>query len=414
MNRRDFIKMGASLSTAMVLFPKSLIARSAPKANSELGKVKIKDVKIATIRLGYYNTQILKVTTDSGLYGLGEAYPNTAGIYDNINFIKDAVIGEDPLHVEYLFHKMLVQGKRSSSRTGAMSGAIAGIETALWDLAGKILNVPVYILLGGKFHEKLLIYHDTGAPEHYLDPEAWLEIARESVDYGFKAIKFDFSHRNNKWSRTISNKEVQSWVKVVEKTRDFLGSEFKFGIDLKYKNNLPDALRTIHALEEFDLWFIEDPLPPLNIPAMKKVTDESSIPIMTGEHFWTRQTWRELIETQACDYIHPDTQKCGGLLETKRIADWADLYYIPMACHNRCSPVGTMASAHLCTATRSFFTLESDSIDLAFWKDLIIRDSQGKFYKNGYLTVSDKPGLGIELNEDVCKANLAPGSSFFK
>lgn len=414
MDRRSALKMGGALSAIAALSPESVIGRANAKAEKELGKVKITDVKTASIKLGKYNIELVKVETDGGIYGLGETYPQTAGALENIKHVKKAVIGEDPLQVEYLFYQMLARGKRSSSRTGAMSGAIAGIETALWDLAGKILNTPVYKLLGGKFHDKLLIYHDTSPPKHRLDPNAWLAIAAESVEYGFKAIKYDFGQRNNQWNRTSTGQELNSWIKIVEKTREYLGPDYYFGIDLKYRNSLPDAQRLINALEPYKLWFIEDPLPPLNIAAMKRITDESNIPIMTGEHFHTRQTWRELIETEACDYIHPDTQKCGGLLETKWIADWADLHYIPMACHNLCSPVGTMASAHVCTATRSFFTLESDSILLPYWKDIIVRQDSGKFYKDGYLTVSDKPGLGIELNEDVCKAHLSKGSSFFK
>ena len=414
-SRREFIgAMAAGAAGAAGAACGPLFGGAVANAETDLGRVKITEVKTASIRLGKYDTELVKVYTNVGIHGLGETYPQTAGALQNLDFIKRAVIGKDPLQVEYLFYKMLTLGKRSSSRTGAMSGAIAGIETALWDLAGKILNVPVYKLLGGKFHKKLLIYHDTSPPKHRLDPKAWLDVARESVEYGFKAIKFDFGQRKNPWSRTFSGKELGSWIKIVEATREYLGPDFKFGIDLKYRNSMPDAQRLINALEPYGLWFIEDPLPPQNIAAMKKITDEANVPIMTGEHFHTRQTWRELIETQACDYIHPDTQKCGGLLETKWIADWADLYYMPMACHNLCSPVGTMASAHLCTATRSFFTLESDSINLPYWKDLIVRERDGKFYEKGQLTVSDKPGLGIELNEDVCKAHLAKGSSFFK
>jgi galactonate dehydratase len=110
--------------------------------------------------------------------------------------------------------------------------------------------------------------------------------------------------------------------------------------------------------------------------------------------------------------IQPDPQKCGGLLETKRIADMADLYYITFACHNMCTPVGTMASAHACTAIRSFVAFESDSIEIPWWKDLIKNDG-GKFYPGGYLTIPNKPGLGIELNDEVCKQHLAPGSRWF-
>ena len=184
---------GAAKQTHLSVGP--LIGRAVPNAERGLGQVKITDVKTASIRLGKYDTELVKVYTDAGIYGLGETYPQTAGALQNLKFIKKAVIGKDPLQVEYLFYSMLTQGKRSSSRTGAMSGAIAGIETALWDLAGKILKTPVYKLLGGRFPDKLLIYHDTSPPKHRLDPKAWLDVARESVEYGFKAIKFDFGQK---------------------------------------------------------------------------------------------------------------------------------------------------------------------------------------------------------------------------
>ena len=117
------------------------------------------------------------------------------------------------------------------------------------------------------------------------------------------------------------------------------------------------------------------------------------------------------IEKQACDIIQPDTQKCGGLLETKRIADWADLYYLNMLCHNMCSPVGTIASAHACLAIRSFVALESDSVEIPDWQHVVLWD--GPLYKDGYLEIPNKPGLGIELNEEVCRKHLAPGSRLF-
>lgn len=414
MNRRNYIKKAFMLTASATLFPESIILANSPSAEKDLQKVKITDVKTASIQLGGYNVELVKVLTDSGLYGLGETYPQTAGAISNINFLKEIVVGKDPLQVELIYNEMLIKAKRSSSYSGAMTGAIAGIETALWDLAGKILETPVYKLLGGKYHDNLLIYHDTSPPEEYLNENAWLEVAASTVEYGFKAIKFDFRHSHaTDWNRSSSNKEIESWCRIIEKTKSFLDPDYFFGIDLKYKNNVADSIRIVNEMKDLDLWFIEDPLPPQNISALKKVTDSSDIPIMSGENLYTRHTWRELIESQACDYIHPDTQKCGGLLETKWIADWADMYYIPMACHNLCSPVGTMASAHLCTATKSFFTLESDSIDIPHWADIIVRENDDKFYKDGYLSVSDKPGLGITLNDEICKNHLKPGSNYF-
>jgi L-alanine-DL-glutamate epimerase-like enolase superfamily enzyme len=135
-------------------------------------------------------------------------------------------------------------------------------------------------------------------------------------------------------------------------------------------------------------------------------------PSAPEENLYTRHTFRPFLEKQACDIIQPDPQKCGGLRETKKIADMADLYYIIFACHNMCTPVGTYGSAQVCAATRNFVALESDSIEIPWWKDMIVNDG-GPFYRNGYLAVPDKPGIGVELNEEVCRQPLAEGSRWF-
>ena len=205
---------------------------------------------------------------------------------------------------------------------------------------------------------------------------------------------------------------MKKWVKILEAIRAELGPDFPLAVDLHWKFNTRDALRFIQMTEHLNLWFMEDPIPPENADALARITAATKVPICTGENLYTRHTWRPFIEKQACDIIQPDTQKCGGLLETKRIADWADLYYMPMACHNLCSPVGTIASGHVCAAIRSFVTLESDSVELPHWQDIIQHD--GPIYKDGYLELPNKPGLGIKLNEKVCRKHLAKGTGFFE
>jgi len=399
-------------AVALTFLPElSRVIQAAPQAESEFGKVKIRDVKTASVRLTYYDAHLVKIVTDSGLYGIGEAYRG-AGTLDWIDEMKEQVVGEDPLQVDFLWHKMMDAGSGADARSGTLTGAIAGIESALWDLAGKILNVPVYVLLGGKFRDKLLIYHDTGSPDT-TDPGPWVEEAQRSRDqYGFKAMKFDLNpFRGERWNRTLSSVDMKIWVTILEAIRDELGMDFPLAVDLHWMYHTRDALRFIQMTEHLNLWFMEDPIPPENAEALRRITDATTVPICTGENLYTRHTWRSLIEGQACDIIQPDTQKCGGLMETKRIADWADLYYMPMACHNLCSPVGTIASGHACAAIRSFITLESDSVELGYWDDIVQND--GSLYKDGYLEMQNKPGFGFELNESVCRAHLAEGSSFF-
>jgi L-alanine-DL-glutamate epimerase-like enolase superfamily enzyme len=412
LTRRNFLAAAGVASAVSLLGEKPQVVAAVPKAASELGRVKILDVKTASVKLTYYDAHLVKVITDSGVYGLGEAYRG-AGTLNWIETIKEEVIGEDPLQVDMLFHKMMEAGSGADARSGTLTGAIAGIESALWDLAGKILNVPVYALLGGKFRDKLLIYHDTGSPAS-TEVGPWVEEAQSSRDkYKFKSMKFDLDpFRGERWNRTLSSVDMKIWVKILEAIRAELGPDFPLAVDLHWKYNTRDALRFIQMIEHLNLWFMEDPIPPENADALARITRATKVPICTGENLYTRHTWRPFIEKQACDIIQPDVQKCGGLLETKRIADWADLYYMPMACHNLCSPVGTVASGHVCAAIRSFITLESDSVELEHWPNIIKRD--GPFYKDGYLELSDKPGFGIELDEKVCRKHLAEYSGFFE
>ncbi len=399
------------MTTAGALANAPQILRAAPQAKSEFGKVKITDVKTAAINIKY-KTHLVKVTTDSGLYGLGEAYPK-AEVAQDIETIKERIIGRDPLQVEYLHYRLTEAYVSRGSRTGALSGAISGIETALWDLAGKILDVPVYQLLGGGgYRNKLLLYHDSASPKT-TEPEAWAEEALKSKEYGFKALKFSLSRLSgDKWNGTIPFQDMRKWYKIIEAAREALGPDFPIGVDLHWRYNTRDSLRLTQILEPLNLWFLEDPMQPENADAFARLTAASKIPILTGENLFGRQGFRPFIEKQACDLIHPDAQKCGGLLEMKKIADWADVYYMSMLCHNGCTPVGTIASGHACANIKSFIALESDSVDVPHWQDIIVRD--GPIFNDGYLELSDKPGLGIELNEDVCRANLAEGSGFFE
>jgi L-alanine-DL-glutamate epimerase-like enolase superfamily enzyme len=412
LTRRNLLAAAGGVAAAGFVPELSPIVQAVPKSETEFGRMKIVDIKTASVKLTYYSAHLVKVITDSGMFGIGEAYRG-AGTLDWIRKIKKEIIGEDPLQIDVLWHKMMDEGSGADSRSGTLTGAISGIESALWDLAGKVLNVPVYTLLGGKFRDKLLIYHDTGSP-NTPDVKPWVEEAKLSRDkYKFKAMKFDLNRFTGEgWNWTLPSADMKAWVKILEAIRDELGPDFPLAVDLHWRYNTRDALRFIQKTEHLNLWFIEDPIPHENADALARITRATKVPICTGENLYTRHTWRPFIDKQACDIIQPDPQKCGGLMETKRIADWANLYYMPMACHNLCSPVGTMASGHVCAAIRSFITLESDSVELGYWQDIVKHD--GSFYKDGYLVLPNKPGFGIELNEDVCREHLEKGSTFFE
>ena len=307
LNRRRFVAATAAAGAAGFVPEQSQTLKAMPSAESQLGKVRITDVKTASVMIKY-PAHLVKVETDSGLYGIGEAF-NRDGILDHLRALKGTVIGEDPLQVDYLFQKMSEAKLGHGSWAGSVPSAISGIEIALWDLAGKILKVPAYVLLGGKFRDKLLIYHDTGSPKT-ADPAAWVEEAQKSVEYGFKATKFDLDWENNAqqlagrpyqyrgelWNRGITTIEMEQWVKILEAIRLELGPHYPLAIDLHFSYNMGDTMRFARMVEDLNLWFIEDPIPPQNADAMARFTRACPVPTATGENLYTRHTFRDFIE----------------------------------------------------------------------------------------------------------------------
>jgi L-alanine-DL-glutamate epimerase-like enolase superfamily enzyme len=412
--RRKFFA-AAGITTAAALGQPSQLLSSMPKAKNDLGKVRITDIKIAVLNLKYLTT-FVKVTTDSGLYGLGEAFPKV-DISGFIGDLKEQIVGEDPLNVEYLYEKMMDELISRGSRTGALCGAIAGVETALLDLTGKILNAPVYVLLGGKYRDKVCMYHDAPKPSGNAqnDPGAWADAAQESLESGFTISKFSLRRIDSeKWNRYLPAKDISKYVNIMEAIRSQVGPHYPIGVDLHWRHNTRDGMRFVKSIEHLNLMFVEDPLPPENADAFARLTATSSVPIMTGENLFTRHGFRPFIEKQACDYIHPDAQKCGGLLETKKISDWSDLYYMNMFCHNLSTPLGTVASGHACMAIKNFIALEEPGVrdEYPEWDDMIVWD--GPIYRNGNLEIPDKPGLGVRLNNEVVKKFCIGDTGFFR
>ncbi len=408
--RRSFLaSLGATSLAAVTGAAPGL--RGAPAA-APGPRLRIRDIRTAAIDIGY-TTHLVKVVADDGRFGLGEAYPK-AEVADDIAAMKRTIIGEDPLQVEVLTHKLVDQYQSRGSRSGALSGAIAGIETALWDLAGRILGVPVHTLLGGAYRPRVLLYNDVDSPNGD-DPKAWAAAALRSKEAGYRAVKHSLPRFDSPRGGSITLSTLRKWTRIMEETRLALGPDFPVGIDLHWRYNVADTIRFTEMVADLGIWFLEDPIQPENFESFIHLRAKSRVPILTGENLYNREGFRPFIEKQACDMIHFDAQKSGGLLEMKRTADWADLHSMPLFCHNGATPVGTIASAHACMAIKSFLALETDSVEsdkTPHWQDIIVRD--GPLYRDGYLQVPDRPGLGIELNEEVCRAHLADNRGFFE
>jgi L-alanine-DL-glutamate epimerase-like enolase superfamily enzyme len=416
MNRRTFLK---SSLVGTALFPAPYDKAAAYLRN----KIKITDVKCMIVR-GTWDWNLIKVQTDAGVYGLGEAYWGP-GVKDLVEKqMKPIIIGEDPLNVDKLYTLMLKDSAGAGAIAGVTLTAASGIEIALWDLAGRILQAPAVNLLGGKFRDRVRFYRTMPVVDRVEDAASWREhVARAKAEkFGWTAFKFqgdgvppkadpEFKEPgHDPFARILTHRDIRRIVKGMEIIRQELGPDGDFGIEAHWRYDVRDVITLARELEPVRPMWLEDPVPPDNIEAMKRVTDAVNIPICTGENLYGRGQFRPLIVQQACDVVHIDVPKSGGLFEAKKIADLADLYYIWSAAHNPASPVGTIASCHAAAAIRTFRVHElARYID--WWQDVVIHD--GPIIEDGYHTITEKPGYGIELNADVVKAHLAPGETYW-
>ena len=389
--------------------------------------MKITDVRTAVIA-GNFEWVLVRVYTDEGITGLGEAYWG-AGVAEIIQDMRPMLIGEDPFNIARLYEKMVRNMSGAGSIAGATVTAISGIEIALWDLMGRTLNTPISTMFGGRFRNKIRIYADSHAGSEHT-PASYAEKAREVLDRGYTALKFDLDVANpytrdvspasedpdprrswyEPWNRTISSAERRFMVSLVQAVRETVGPDVMLAMDLHWKYATEDAIQLARALEPFDLAWLEDPVPPENIDAHKKVSQSTTTTICAGENLYRKHGYREMIEKQAVGIIAPDIPKMGGLLEAKKVADMADTYYIPIAPHNVASPIGTVAAAQVCAAMSNFLVMEFHAFDVPWWDELV---EGGPIIKDGFIQLNEKPGHGLELNEAVARAHLKLGTSYF-
>ncbi|HET8626349.1 MAG TPA: mandelate racemase/muconate lactonizing enzyme family protein [Thermomicrobiales bacterium] len=376
--------------------------------------MKITNIRTAEVKGHGYSTYV-RVYTDEGLVGNGECIHGTDGCPQVVQMLKPLLVGEDPLNVDALFEKMRRRNVFNGAMAGATVTAMTGIEIALWDLAGKALGLPVYRLLGGKFRDRVRLYCDCHAGESF-EPGAYAERAREAVGLGFDAIKFDVDEtragfRTDPWNWHATGPEVAWMVERVAAVRDAIGPNVDLAVDMHGRYDIASGIAVARAMEPFNLLWLEEPVPPENVAAMREVKRCSPTPLCAGENLYLRWGFRDLLEQQAVDYIMPDIPKCGGLAECRKIANMAEVYYVPLAPHNVCGPLGTMASAHVCASIPNFLVLEWHWIDYPGWDELATGDQP--VIQDGHVVLTDKPGIGLEVNDEALAKYLRPGTELF-
>ncbi|WP_435179797.1 mandelate racemase/muconate lactonizing enzyme family protein [Halorussus sp. AFM4] len=380
-------------------------------ARGEARDVEITDVQTTMVD-GNFPWTLVRVYTDAGVVGTGEAYWG-AGVPELIERMKPFVVGENPLDIDRLFEHLIQKMSGEGSIQGVTVTAISGIEIALHDVAGKLLDVPAYQLLGGKYRDQVRVYCDCHAGEE-ADPESnAAEAERVVEELGYDALKFDLDvpsgHEKDRANRHLRNPEIQHKVDIVEAVTERVGDRADVAFDCHWTFSAGSAKRLASALEEYDIWWLEDPVPPENLDVQTNVTHSTTTPIATGENVYRKHGQRRLVEEQAVDIIAPDMPKTGGMRETRKIADHADTYYIPVAMHNVSSPVATMASAHVGAAIPNALAVEYHSYQLGWWEDLVEED----VIEDGHITVPEEPGLGVTLDMDVVEEHMVEGEELF-
>ena len=415
-NRRTLLKGGLLSIAGMAGLPS--LARAVQDATTPYRrpKLKITDIRTAEVRVHGYQVHV-RVYTDQGVIGQGESTDASMGNVPLINSFSRMLIGQDPLNVEAAFERIRTSGIFAGAQSGQYVAALDGVEIALWDLAGKALGLPVYQLLGGKVRERVRLYCDSGAREMIPGDERSKARIREIQEMGFTAAKIDIDDaldpaRFDRVNWTASNGEIEHMVEKVAFTRELYPKHFDLAVDMHGRYDAGTGKRVAKEVEPFKLMWLEEPVPAENIDAMRDIRASTSTPICCGENVYMRWGFREILEKRAADIIMPDFQKCGGLLEARKIADMAHTYYVPVAPHAVTSPIGMMATAHVCAAIPNFLVQEWHWIDsLELWRNWV---KEGEIIQKGYIVPPERPGIGVEMNDEAARKAQVPGTPWFE
>jgi L-alanine-DL-glutamate epimerase-like enolase superfamily enzyme len=353
--------------------------------------MKITDVKTFPIFDGTRNYLFVKVETDEGLYGIGEfgiTWKEKAGI-GAIEHMKGHLLGEDPLNIEWLWQKLFRGDFFPGGRINM--AAQSAIDIALWDIKGKALDQPVHMLLGGQMRQKVACYTGIGGKT----PEDIAERALERVAEGWKYLRFSVDDRDGILEpRTAVRDAVAQFAAV----RQAVGPDIELCIDVHTRLDPPDAIRLGRQLEQYDPFFIEDPLRCENPQSYRLLRQHVSTPLAVGEHYATKWEFRQMIEEELLDYARIDLCIVGGLTEARKVANWCETHYIKIVPHNPLGPVSAAACLHLDLACDNFAVQEGGRIGSPTMEDVFPVQVP---YQAGYLLPPGKPGLGLEFNEEA-------------
>jgi galactonate dehydratase len=363
--------------------------------------MKITEVKVYTVKPRWI---FIKISTDEGIEGWGEMISGTktdtvvAGAYE----LGKRIIGRNPFEIERIWQEL----HRSFFRGGPINGTIvSGIEMALWDIKGKALNVPIYELLGGAARDRIMVYSWIGGDR----PQ---DVAKEAIDRrdrGFKAIKMNATEELH---YIDSFEKIQAVVDRVKSIRDAVGFDLSIGVDFHGRVHKGMAKVLAKELEPYKLMFLEEVVLPENEEAFREIANHTTTPLATGERLYSRWDFKNLLKEGAIDIIQPDIALCGGILETRKIAAMAEAFDVAVAPHAPYGPIALAATLQLDVCTPNVF-IQEQSLGIHYNKgfDLLdfVKNKEVFQYKDGFLDIPTKPGLGIEIDEELVKKVSAEG-----
>lgn len=419
---------------------------------SKPSDLKITDMRFADIVGAPMHCTLIRIDTNQGISGFGEVRDGASRTFAAM--LKGRLLGENPCDVDRLFRRIKQFGGHARQ-----AGGVCGIETALWDLAGKAYGVPVYQLLGGKFRDKIRIYCDTDV-EGKNTGAAMGAALKKRMDKGFTFLKMDLGahlmfdipgtigaptgfleqfrdawdnyhanipviadaalrERRNRWYDTLNTMHPMAalhftakgldWLEnYVGEVRKIIGDEIPLSLDHIGHVSQEDAINLCRRIEKFNITWMEDAVPWTLTSQYKRIAGQTSVPQCTGEDIYLKENFLPLLESGGISVVHPDVLSAGGILETKKVGDLAHDHGVAMALHMAESPIGFMAAAHCAAASENFLALEFHSSDVDWWDD-IVTGTDRPLVKDGFHILDGKPGLGIDgVNDEVIREHLHP------
>lgn len=419
---------------------------------SSPSELRITDMRVVDIVDAPMHCTILKIMTNQGITGYGEV--RDGGSRNFALALKSRIIGENPCNIDKIFRRLKQFG--GHARQG---GGVCAIELALWDLAGKAYGIPVYQMLGGKFRDQIRCYADTDVEGKHTGKQMG-EALKKRMEKGFTFLKMDLgidllydepgalsaplgfvqelkeaSENYNPILRNVSMEERDKrnrWYDIqniphsftgiqvteygydlleqyVKDVREVIGYEVPLAIDHFGHIGVESCIKLAKRIEKYNIAWMEDMIPWQLTNQYARLAKSTAVPICTGEDIYLKENFKPLLESGGVSVIHPDILTVGGVLELKKVGDMAQDYGVAMAIHMAETPISAMAAAHVSAATENFYVQEFHSVDVPWWNDLVKKGVKAPIVDNGYITVSDLPGFGIEeLDDEVIQEHLHP------